>query len=331
MHFTTATRSVSGASNQSLPIAACFHSSVPPNMDLCGGGRGRGEPTRWLEIAGRLLAARDLVGFKRLTECAVEADKHLSGADELLSGANFPRAAPIQWRCSSSSPTPTPSAVLRSFTRLSRLLSSPPNPYPAAATALRFVQEAFADLPDRLKNALADPPPASGDASAAVDAFWTACPYCSHVYQYQRALVGRALRCQNAGCRRAFLATEIPTLPPIVSGTDICYCAWGFVPKAADLSTNWKPFCPMYSCNQSSVQPASAGVGNVDVQCVENNGGPIHSSATPASPEPAKKSGVSGSALGRPRGTLKKTTARKKVCAVLKKHAPSGVESGSEP
>jgi hypothetical protein len=128
MHFTTATRSVSGASNQSLPIAACFHSSVPPNMDLCGGGRGRGEPTRWLEIAGRLLAARDLVGFKRLTECAVEADKHLSGADELLSGANFPRAAPIQWRCSSSSPTPTPSAVLRSFTRLSRLLSSPPRP-----------------------------------------------------------------------------------------------------------------------------------------------------------------------------------------------------------
>jgi hypothetical protein len=47
--------------------------------------------------------------------------------------------------------------------------------------------------------------------------------------------------------------------------------------------------------------------------------------------QPANKSGVRGSPAGPSRGRMKKTTARKKVGAVLKKHASSGVESGIEP
>ncbi|TVU37888.1 hypothetical protein EJB05_11231, partial [Eragrostis curvula] len=332
-------------------------------MDFAAGRQP--EPARWLEIAGKLLAARDLIGCKRLTERAVEADPHLPGADELLAVADvllasqrlLPSGRPDPVAVLLLQPDPDAAAVKRSFSRLSELLSSPRNPHPAAATALRFVQEAFADLPDNLKNAPADPPPppASGDAAATADAFWTACPYCCHVYQYQRALMGRALRCQSAGCRRAFLATEIPTVPPIVPGTDMYYCAWGFVPmgfpKAADLTTNWKPFCPMFPSNQSSPQPASApqqasvpqpasapqqvsapqpasaGAGKVHV---ENNGGPIHANATPANAQPVKNSGVSGSAVGPPRAKVKKTTARKKVGAALKKNASGGVEGGIE-
>jgi hypothetical protein len=38
-----------------------------------------------------------------------------------------------------------------------------------------------------------------------------------------------------------------------------------------------------------------------------------------------------GIVVGPPRGKIKKTTARKKVGSVLKKHATSGVESGIEP
>lgn len=339
-------------------------------MDFsAGGGRGRSEPARWLEIAGKLLAAHDLVGCKRLAERAVEAEPHLAGADELLAVADvllasqrqLPSGRPDPVAVLQLQPDPDHAAVYQSYTRLSQLLSSPPNPYPAAATALQFVEQAFADLPDHLKNAPADPPPApaSGDASAAADAFWTACPYCCHVYQYQRALVGRALRCQSAGCRRAFLATEIPTVPPIVPGTDMYYCAWGFVPmgfpKAADLSTNWKPFRPMFSGSQTTPQPASAGAGNVEERRVEieNNGGPIsanatpgnaqpvnksgvsggiHANATPGNAQPVKKSGAGGGSVGpTPRRTVKKTTARKKVGAVLKKHASGGVESGIEP
>ncbi|CAL5085667.1 unnamed protein product [Urochloa decumbens] len=243
-------------------------------------------PARWLEIAEKLLAARDLVGCKRLAERAVEADPNLPGADELLAVADVLLAS--QRQLPSGRPDPVavlllqpgsdPAAVKRSFSRLSQLVSAPRNPRPAADTALHLVQEAFADLS---KNASSDTPPppvsapASGGASAAAaadadaDAFWTACPYCCHVYQYQRALVGRALRCQSAGCRRAFVATEIPTVPPIVPGTDMYYCAWGFFPmgfpKPADLSTNWRPFCPMFPGNfQSPTQPASAGTANVD-------------------------------------------------------------------
>ncbi|CAN6219534.1 unnamed protein product [Urochloa humidicola] len=352
-----------------------------------GGGGGRGEPARWLEIAGKLLAARDLVGCKRLAERAVEADPNLPGADELLAVADvllasqrqLPSGRPDPVAVLQLQPGADPAAVKRSFSRLSRLVSAPRNPRPAADTALHLVQEAFADLS---KNASGSPPaaastPASGGATATAaaaaaadaDAFWTACPYCCHVYQYQRALVGRALRCQSAGCRRAFEATEIPTVPPIVPGTDMYYCAWGFFPmgfpKAADLSTNWRPFCPMFPRNfQSPTQPASAGTANVDPRNfqspaqpaaagtanvnpgsfqsppqpvsagnanVENNGRPINANSTPTNVQPENKSGVGGSAAGPSRGTMKKTTARKKVGTVLEKHASRGVESGIGP
>ncbi|CAD6223040.1 unnamed protein product [Miscanthus lutarioriparius] len=357
-------------------------------MDFSGGGGGRSrpEPARWLEIAGKLLAARDLVGCKRLAERAVEADPDLPGADELLAVADvllasqrlLPSGRPDPVAVLQLLPAPglDPAAAKRSFHRLSQLVSSPRNPRPAADTALHFIQEAFADLSN---NASADPPPApaaapppipapapapapaaapppipapapaSGDASASADAdaFWTVCPYCCHVYQYQRALVGRALRCQSAGCRRAFVATEIPNAPPIVPGTDMYYCAWGFFPmgfpKAADLSTNWRPFCPMFPGNsESPPQPAPAVTVNVDVQNVENNGGadvqnvennggPINANSTPASVQPPDKSGDTGRAAGPSRGRMKKTTARKKVGAVPKKQGSSSMGSGIGP
>jgi hypothetical protein len=355
-----------------------------------GGGRSRAEPARWLEIARKLLAARDLVGCKRLAERAVEADPYLPGADELLAVADvllasqrlLPSGRPDPVGVLQLQPAPglDPAAAKRSFHRLSQLVSSPRNPRPAADTALHFIQEAFADL---ASNASADPPPApapaaapvpapaappvpapvpvpaaapslipapapaSGDALASADgnAFWTVCPYCCHVYQYQRALVGRALRCQSAGCRRAFEATEIPNAPPIVPGTDMYYCAWGFFPmgfpKAADLSTNWRPFCPMFPGNsESPLQPAPAVTVNVDVQNLENNGGTdvqnvenngIDDNSTPASVQPPGKSGDIDRAAGPSRGRMKKTTARKKVGAVSKKHGSSGVDSGIEP
>ncbi|KAF8679261.1 hypothetical protein HU200_046039 [Digitaria exilis] len=410
-----------------------------------GGGGGRSEPARWLEIAGKLLAARDLVGCKRLAERAVEADPHLPGADELLAVADvllasqrqLPSGRPDPVAVLQLQPGPDLAAIKRSFTRLSQLVSAPRNPRPAADTALHFVQEAFADLS---KNATSETPlpaasastPATGGASAAAaDAFWTACPYCCNVYQYQRALVGRAIRCQSAGCRRAFVAAEIPNAPPIVPGTDTYYCAWGFFPmgfpKAADLSTNWRPFCPMFPGNfqsplqlasagtanvdhrnfqsspqpasagttnvdhmnfqsspqpasarttnvdhknfqsspqpasagaanidrrnfQSSPQPASAGAANIDrrnfqsspqpsskgtanvgIQNVGNNGRPIDANSAPENVQPANKSVVRGSAPGPSRGRMKKTTARKKVGAVLKKPTSAAVESGIEP
>jgi|UniRef100_A0A804PAQ8 hypothetical protein len=137
----------------------------PPHMDFSGGGGGRShaEPARWLEIARKLLVARDLVGCKRLAERAVEADPYLPGADELLTVADvllasqrlLPSGRPNPVGVLQLQPAPglDPTAAKRSFHRLSQLVSSPRNPRPAADTALHFIQEAFADLSSNASSA----------------------------------------------------------------------------------------------------------------------------------------------------------------------------------
>uniref|UniRef100_A0ACD5UJL7 Uncharacterized protein n=1 Tax=Avena sativa TaxID=4498 RepID=A0ACD5UJL7_AVESA len=356
-------------------------------MDFSAGG-GRGEPARWLEIAGKLLAARDLVGCKRLAERAVDADPLLPGADELLAVADvhlasqrlLPSGRPDPLAVLQLQPDPDTADVKRSFRRLANLLASPRNPHPGADTALRAVEEAYSHLSESTSTGIPSAPAAPGGSSAAADTFWTACPHCCDVHQYERALAGRSLRCPSAGCRQAFMATEIPSAPPIVPGTNMYYCAWGFVPmgfpKAADVSTNWKPFCPMVPRESSVPQPASAGTAivtskqNVESngghtnakappsnahpattgagagggivagpaivtskQNVESNGGHTNAKAPPSNAHPATMGAGAGGGIvaGPPRGKIKKTTARKKVGHVLKKHASSGVESGIEP
>uniref|UniRef100_A0A8R7TEP2 J domain-containing protein n=1 Tax=Triticum urartu TaxID=4572 RepID=A0A8R7TEP2_TRIUA len=278
-------------------------------MDSSAGGGGV-EPARSLEIAAKLLAARDLVGCKRFAEHAVDADPLLPGADELLAVADvhlaaqrlLPSGRPDPLAILQLQPNPDSADVKRAFRRLANLLAPRRNPHPGADTALRAVEEAFAHLSEGTSTGAAPAPAAPGGASAAEDTFWTVCPHCCHVHQYERLLVGRSLMCASAGCRRAFVATELPAAPPIVPGTDFYYCAWGFIPmgfpKPADLSTDWKPFFPMPR-DSSAPQPASQ-------------------------PAPTDN-------FGPPRGKIKKTAARKKVGGGLKKHASGGVESGIEP
>ncbi|KAK1678628.1 hypothetical protein QYE76_039476 [Lolium multiflorum] len=308
-------------------------------MDFSAGG-GRGEPARWLDIAGKLLAARDLVGCKRLAERAVDADPLLPGADELLAVADvhlasqrlLPSGRPDPLAVLQLQPDPDTADVKRSFRRLANLLASPRNPHPGADTALRAVEEAYAHLSETASSTATPSAPA---APAAADTFWTACPHCCHVHQYELALAGRKLRCPSAGCRQAFVATEIPSAPPVVPGTNMYYCAWGFVPmgfpKPADVSTNWKPFRPMPPRDSSAPQPAPQPA-SVSKQTVLNNSGHANTNPPPSNAHPAATSAGGGVVAGPPsRGKMKKTTARKKVGSVQKKHASSGVESGIEP
>ncbi|CAM0906793.1 unnamed protein product [Alopecurus aequalis] len=315
-------------------------------MDFSAGG-GRGEPARWLDIAGRLLAARDLVGCKRLAERAVDADPLLPGADELLAVADvhlasqrfLPSGRPDPLAVLQLQPAPDTADVKRSFRRLANLLASPRNPHPGADTALRAVQEAYAHLSESTPAGTPSAPAATGGVSAAADTFWTVCPNCYQVHQYERMLAGRSLRCPIAGCRKAFLATEVPSAPPIVPGTNMYYCAWGFVPmgfpKASEVSTDWKPFRPMLPLDSSAPhpapQPASVGTDIVSKQNVESNGGHTNSKAPPSNAHPANVSAGGGTTAGPPRGKIKKTTARKRVGPVPKKHPSGGVESGIEP
>ncbi|KAG0523984.1 hypothetical protein BDA96_07G170500 [Sorghum bicolor] len=59
-------------------------------------------------------------------------------------------------------------------------------------------------------------------------AFWTVCPSCCRLHQYDRSYESQTLLCPS--CRRPFVATAMSTPPPIVPGTDMYYCSWGFFP-----------------------------------------------------------------------------------------------------
>ena len=115
-----------------------------------------------------------------------------------------------------------------------------------------------------------------------VEAFWTACPYCFYVYEYEKMYLDCTLRCQN--CRRAFHAVQIGNLPPIGNKNDCggggkeknnkekgkakdkdsnkesSFCCWGFFPLGFSMtawkkrnqngnfngSSNWVPFSPTF-------------------------------------------------------------------------------------
>ncbi|XP_052164748.1 protein transport protein SEC31-like [Oryza glaberrima] len=58
--------------------------------------------------------------------------------------------------------------------------------------------------------------------------FWTACPSCCNLHEYTRSYEARTLLCPS--CRKPFFAAAMATPPPIVPGTDMYYCSWGFFP-----------------------------------------------------------------------------------------------------
>lgn len=301
-----------------------------------GGEGGRVQAERWLEIAAKLLAARDLVGCKRFAERAVEADPLLPGADELLAVADVLLASQAMLYTGEPDPfavlqvpskTTDHGAISRAFRRLALLLQSS-NPHPGADVALRIVNDAYELLSDPSRRPLRSAPtnipsgapsqPAAAAAPAAEAAdFWTACPFCCYVHQYPRELVGRALKCPNESCRRGFVAVEIPTQPTIVPGTEMYHCAWGFFPlgfpNSADLGGNWKPFYKVFPWNN-----APSGGGAIG-RNYSNHGGGSNDR------QPQNGSARGGSSRGR----VKKTTARKKVGAGPKRRSfGGGVESG---
>ncbi|XP_062211458.1 uncharacterized protein LOC133912631 [Phragmites australis] len=304
-------------------------SSVGGSGGAAGGGDGRAQAEQCLEVAEKLLSARDLVGCKRFAERALESNPLLAGADELLAVADVLLASQNTLLSGHADPlavlqlppggSPDQAAVSRAYRRLALLLG-PSNQHPGAEMALRLVHDAYALLSDPSRR---PPPSAAGTpsqpAAAAADRpeFWTACPFCCYVHQYQRELVGRALKCPNVACRRGFVAAEIPTPPTIVPGTEMYHCAWGFFPlgfpNAADLDSNWKPFYKVFPWNTA---PSGEGAGG-------GSHGKRGGSNSARQPQ-----GVSARG-GSSRGRVKKTTARKKVGVGLKRRSfGGGVESG---
>ncbi|KAG0487044.1 hypothetical protein HPP92_009139 [Vanilla planifolia] len=282
-------------------------------MDPGSGGGGL-EARRLLEIAEKLLDALDLVGCKRFAERALESDPLLDGVDQMLAIVDVllasQRRINDQIDCYSILQLPHPSstsgaaassaggadslAVKRSYRRLALLLSPDRNRFPLADSAFRFVIESYAVLSDPDKKSILDSEieaatpriQSNGSAAEATSrqqnrVFWTSCPSCCHVFEYDRRYLNRTLRCRT--CRQPFYAAELGVKPPVVPGTDMYYCAWGFFPlgfrggpafgglpnsSAAgvpEFGEGWKPFYPINPLwgNQRPAQPLNAVPVNV--------------------------------------------------------------------
>ncbi|WOL02776.1 hypothetical protein Cni_G11495 [Canna indica] len=266
-----------------------------------GVGDGVAEGERWLAIAVRLLEVRDLIGCKRFAERAMEADPLLDGVDQVIAISDVLLAGRrrinnhVDWYGVLQLPPPSPTdpgdpaAIKRQYRRLALLVNPDRTSVSGADSAYRLVSDAYAVLSDPTKKSLFDAElhiansTAGATATAAPissskpfhhsattgNSFWTVCPSCCHVHQYSREYVNRALRCPN--CCRAFQAAELPAPPPVVPGTDMYYCSWGFFPlgfpgasnlfasSAPDLNTEWKPLFSTFpdSAKEKPFQPSN--------------------------------------------------------------------------
>ncbi|KAL6548065.1 hypothetical protein OROHE_009127 [Orobanche hederae] len=134
---------------------------------------------------------------------------------------------------------PDAARIRYSFRTLTSNLNPNVNPYPLAVEAFDLVLRAWSVLSnpsekarfdDELRRSLT----AGGDGcTSGIDGgtFWTMCPYCYYVYEYDRVYEDCCLKCSNGKCRRVLhaLAIRAPPPPPDVVEKGQYWCA-GFIP-----------------------------------------------------------------------------------------------------
>ncbi|XP_050387481.1 uncharacterized protein LOC126803782 [Argentina anserina] len=236
--------------------------------------RARAEAERWLSTAVKLLTTRDLHGTKSFAIRARESDPRLGAADQLIAVADTLLTG--ESRIHNNQPdwyailqlsrrrTHSPELVATQYRRLALLLSPQANRFPFADQAFRLVCDAWAVLSNPSNKAFYDHhlnspqmhaqqppvPEKNGVSCEAGSAFWTACPYCYHLFEYSRAYEECMLRCQN--CKRAFHAVVISS-PPVMDNGDTGFCCWAYFPMGLSPTglkdtSNWSPFSAIFAC-----------------------------------------------------------------------------------
>ncbi|KAL3524913.1 hypothetical protein ACH5RR_013285 [Cinchona calisaya] len=156
--------------------------------------------------------------------------------------------------------TQDPNLIRTRFDSLRSLLNPEQNHYPFAAEARGWVIEAGSVLSNPNEKARFDRELKMGKNDGVTETFWTLCPYCYFMYEYEKAYEECVLRCQNPKCKRAFTAVAVAASaepPPAVveKGKYTCY---GFTPlgpnkeRACDSGEEkgnkwWAPFVSMGS------------------------------------------------------------------------------------
>ncbi|KAG4921432.1 hypothetical protein AAZX31_18G134300 [Glycine max] len=107
------------------------------------------------------------------------------------------------------------------FKTLVRLLDPNKNKLPFADEALMRVREAWCVISDPTRKARFDK---EIEESARTASFWTMCPYCWYLHEYERKYEDCTLRCSN--CQRTFHGAAVPPPPleAVVAGKEEYYC-----------------------------------------------------------------------------------------------------------
>ncbi|KAL3527536.1 hypothetical protein ACH5RR_012192 [Cinchona calisaya] len=157
------------------------------------------------------------------------------------------------------------------FDSLTNLLNPEKNPYPFATEARGWVSKAGSILcnPDSKAQFDKELKIKQNKAESGGGTFWTLCPYCYFMYEYEKVYEDCVLKCQNSKCRRAFTAVQVAegAAPPpqvVEKGEYFCY---GFSPLGPENGSGgdsgegdgkkwWAPFVSM----GSGSDPGQGGV-----------------------------------------------------------------------
>ncbi|XP_021713994.1 uncharacterized protein LOC110682071 isoform X2 [Chenopodium quinoa] len=105
--------------------------------------------------------------------------------------------------------------------------------------------------------------------------FWTFCPYCFYMFQYDRVYEGCCLRCQNQTCRRAFHAVALNSLPKMELDKGQYFSCFGYFPlgfspeNGVGKFDSWSPIVGLFPVRRVGKSRA----GKMDF-VVDDNGNP---------------------------------------------------------
>jgi len=201
----------------------------------------KAEAERLLEIGEELLQKRDLKGSREIANLVQETEPLLEGSDQILAIVDVLEAAEkplnlnnhhLDWYAvlQIDRNSQDLNRIKKQYRTLALLLHPDKNPFSYAELAFKLVKDAWGVLSDPVQKAQYDKGfefEQLGNGNGNVN-FWTACPYCYHMYEYSRVYEGCCLMCQK--CNKSFHGVSIPSLPPIVPGQEAYYVSWGMFP-----------------------------------------------------------------------------------------------------
>ncbi|KAB2617538.1 hypothetical protein D8674_013407 [Pyrus ussuriensis x Pyrus communis] len=223
----------------------------------CSSGSGSSKAQTLLNRSAHCLSRRDFSTCRKLALQARESDPYNSASDQILAVADILLAAnrqnPPDWYSVLQIPRPgpaNPTLIRTQFEKLRTLLLLKPgkNRFAFSQEALWLIKKAWSVLSDPEKKTHFENGSEEGKESGKQreereeivgngkngrgynggKTFWTLCPYCYYMFEYEKVYADCCLRCQN--CRKGFhgVAIKPPSGDVIVEGKEQYNFCFGY-------------------------------------------------------------------------------------------------------